>query len=83
MDNKEDEKGMVMMKKTLVVEGMMCEHCKMHVEKALAGVAGVDSAQVDLEKKTATVSLTEDVADQVLMDAVKEAGYEPVSCTAQ
>ena len=83
VDNKEDEKGMVMMKKTLVVEGMMCEHCKMHVEKALAGVAGVDSAQVDLEKKTATVSLTEDVADQVLMDAVKEAGYEPVSCTAQ
>ena len=76
-----DEKGMVTMKKTLVVEGMMCEHCKMHVEKALAGVAGVDSAQVDLEKKTATVSMTEDVADQVLMDAVKEAGYEPVSCT--
>lgn len=83
VDNKEDEKGMVTMKKTLVVEGMMCEHCKMHVEKALAGVAGVDSAQVDLEKKTATVSLTEDVADQVLMDAVKEAGYEPVSCTVQ
>lgn len=76
-----DEKGMVTMKKTLVVEGMMCEHCKMHVEKALEGVAGVDSAQVDLEKKTATVSMTEDVADQVLMDAVKEAGYEPVSCT--
>ena len=85
VDRKEEqeEKGMVTMKKTLVVEGMMCEHCKMHVEKALAGVAGVDSAQVDLEKKTATVSLTEDVADQVLMDAVKEAGYEPVSCTAQ
>ena len=83
VDNKEDEKGMVTMKKTLVVEGMMCEHCKMHVEKALAGVAGVDSAQVDLEKKTATVSMAEDVADQVLMDAVKEAGYEPVSCTVQ
>ncbi len=85
VDRKEEqeEKGMVTMKKTLVVEGMMCEHCKMHVEKALAGVAGVDSAQVDLEKKTATVSLTEDVADQVLMDAVKEAGYEPVSCTVQ
>ena len=85
VDRKEEqeEKGMVTMKKTLVVEGMMCEHCKMHVEKALAGVEGVDSAQVDLEKKTATVSLTEDVADQVLMDAVKEAGYEPVSCTVQ
>ena len=62
---------------------MMCNHCKMHVEKALAGVAGVESAEVDLEAKTATVSLKEDVADQVLLDAVKDAGYEPVSCQAQ
>ena len=51
--------------------------------EGLAGVAGVESAEVDLEAKTATVSLKEDVADQVLLDAVKDAGYEPVSCQAQ
>ena len=69
------------MVKVLVVNGMMCGHCKAHVEKALAAVPGVTSAAVDLEAKTATVELAEDVADQVLLDAVTEAGYEPVSCT--
>ena len=86
MQNKnqdENEKGSMVMKKKLIVEGMMCAHCKMHVEKALAAVEGVKSAQVDLDKKQAEVELSADVADQVLMDAVKEAGYEPVSCTAE
>ena len=68
------------MTKVLVVDGMMCGHCKAHVEKALAAVPGVTSAAVDLDAKTATVELAEGVADQVLMDAVKEAGYEPQSC---
>ncbi len=71
------------MVKVLVVDGMMCGHCKAHVEKALAAVPGVTSAVVDLDAKTATVELAEDVADQVLMDAVTEAGYEPQSCTVQ
>ena len=50
------------------------------MEKALAAVPGVTGATVDLDAKTATVELAEDVADQVLMDAVREAGYEPQSC---
>ena len=68
------------MKKVLIVEGMMCGHCKMHVEKALAGVDGVAEAVVDLENKQAVVSLSKEVADQTLMDAVTEAGYTPISC---
>ena len=37
-------------------------------------------AVVDLDKKQATVTLSKDVADQTLKDAVTEAGYTPVSC---
>ena len=77
------QKGTIEMKKVLVVDGMMCAHCQMHVQKALEGVDGVQKAVVDLEKKTATVSLTKEVSDQALMDAVKEAGYTPVSCTQE
>ena len=66
------------MEKKLLVEGMMCNHCKATVEKALSGVPGVTSAVVDLEAKTATVALSEDVADAVLFDAVKAKGFEPV-----
>ena len=76
----ETQKGSNNMKKVLIVDGMMCAHCQAHVQKALAGVDGVSEAVVDLESKKATVTLSKDVEDQVLMDAVTEAGYTPVSC---
>ncbi|HIS69107.1 MAG TPA: heavy metal translocating P-type ATPase [Candidatus Gallacutalibacter stercoravium] len=76
----EEQKGMVFMQKVLSVDGMMCAHCQMHVQKALAAVDGVQEAVVDLDKKQATVTLSKDVADQTLKDAVTEAGYTPVSC---
>ena len=68
------------MKKTLTVEGMMCAHCEAHVKKALAAVEGVAEVAVDLQSKKATVTLTKDVSDKSLMDAVAEAGYTPVDC---
>ena len=75
-----DEKGDTrQMKKTLNGEGMMCAHCKAHVEKALAGVDGVTEAVADLESKTATVTLSKDVPDETLKAAVAEAGYQVVS----
>ena len=46
------------MEKKLMIEGMMCKMCKAHVEKALAAVAGVESYNVDLEGKCATVTGT-------------------------
>lgn len=70
------------MKKILTVEGMMCAHCQSHVQKALEGVAGVTAVNVDLEAKKATVEMAEDVADELLAAAVKDAGYEPVDCKA-
>jgi len=62
------------MQTVLKVEGMMCGHCKAHVEKALMGVPGVEQAEADLEKKTATVTGSADRA--ALIAAVKEAGYD-------
>lgn len=64
------------MTKTLTIEGMMCNHCVMHVTKALEGLTGVEKAIVDLKKKTAVVTLNGEVSDAELTDAVKEAGYE-------
>lgn len=57
----------------LKVEGMTCNHCKMHVEKALRGVNGVADAQVDLAKGEAVVSGEANRDD--LVKAVEEAGY--------
>lgn len=62
----------------MVVEGMKCMHCKASVEKVLKAVPGVTDAEVDLEAKTARIVLREDVADGILMDAVKEKGFDPI-----
>jgi len=66
------------MEKKLLVEGMMCNHCKMSVEKVLATVPGVTSAVVDLEAKTATVVCDETVTDTALFAAVEKKGFKPV-----
>ncbi len=64
------------MTKVLKIEGMMCDHCVMHVKKALEAIDGVTSADVDLQAKTAAVVLSSEVADEVFAKAIKDAGYE-------
>lgn len=65
------------MKKVMIVDGMSCNHCKMHVEQALEKIAGVEKAEVNLDKKEAVITLDAPVLDDTLMQAVKDAGYEP------
>lgn len=67
------------MKKVMVIEGMMCAHCAAHVKKALEAVANVADAEIDLEAKTATINMTGEISNDILISAVKEAGYTPVS----
>ena len=64
------------MKKTLKIEGMMCQRCVAHVEKALQGVEGVTSVEVNLKKNTAVVEFTAEVSDETLTAAIVDAGYE-------
>ncbi len=67
------------LQKVLVVEHMSCDHCKRTVEQALKAVDGVQDAVVDLEQKTATVTLQKDVPDDVLRRAVEAEEYEVLS----
>ncbi|MBR4446761.1 MAG: heavy-metal-associated domain-containing protein [Solobacterium sp.] len=64
-----------MMKKTLNVEGMMCEHCEARVKKALEKVDGVVCAAADKDAGTAVVELSKDVADDILIKAVEDQDY--------
>lgn len=72
--NKKKTEGMTM-KKTIKIEGMMCGHCEASVKKALEAVAGVTEADVSHEAGTAVVSLSEEVSDAVLKQAVEEKEY--------
>ncbi len=68
--------GGITMNKTLIVEGMSCGHCKMAVEKALKAVDGVENAVVDLNNKSAQVTLNKQVENEALSKAVTDAGYD-------
>lgn len=64
--------------KTMIINGMACNHCKMSVEKALSTVEGVEKAEVNLDKKEAKITLNKDVDNHVLKSVVEEAGFEVV-----
>ena len=68
-------KGDSVMTKTIHIEGMMCAHCEATVKKALEALDGVQSAAVSHEAGTAVVTLTADVADDVLKEAVEAKDY--------
>jgi Cu+-exporting ATPase len=72
------ENGGISMKKVMTIEGMMCSHCSGRVEKALNALDGV-TATVNLEAKTADVTISGNVTDEQLTKAVVDAGYEVVS----
>lgn len=63
-------------KKTVHVEGMTCQHCVQHVKDALESIDGVSSAKVDLNSKIAVLKSSNEVDDNAIKQAVKDAGYE-------
>lgn len=65
------------MKKTMIIKGMMCEHCQKHVTDALNSISGVN-AIVNHKDGTAIVESESDVSDDVLTKVVVDAGYEVV-----
>jgi Cu2+-exporting ATPase len=71
--NESEEK---LMQKKMNIEGMMCPHCEATVKKALEALDGVESAEVSHEANSAVVTLSADVADTVLKEAVEAKEYK-------
>lgn len=70
------EKGETKMKKTIFIAGMMCQNCVKHVTKALCGIDGIEEVEVSLENNNAVVMMSNSVPENVLREAIVEAGYE-------
>ena len=77
-DRKEDKK----MKKTVIIEGMMCVRCEAHVKKALEVLDGVTAVEASHEKGVAIVTMEKDVADDVLAKTVEEQDYKVIRVEA-
>ncbi|MBA2332794.1 MAG: heavy-metal-associated domain-containing protein [Actinobacteria bacterium] len=57
------------------VSGMTCGHCRAAVTEEVEQVAGVAAVEVDLDSKRVVVR-GEDVSDDAVREAIREAGYE-------
>lgn len=69
---KKEEK---IMTKTILIEGMQCNHCKMSVEKALSAIDGITKVEVSLENKSATIEFTKEIEDSKIREVIEEAGF--------
>ncbi len=60
---------------TITIEGMMCPHCERHVTQALTAIPGVESCVASHSNNSATLTLSADVPEAPLREAVEKAGY--------
>ena len=65
------------MKKTIIIEGISCNHCVMAVKKALSEIEGVSNVEVELDNNKAIVE-GKNLLDNTLKEAVEEAGYDVI-----
>jgi copper chaperone len=62
---------------TLSVPDISCDHCKMSIEGATSGLAGVAESTVDIPGKTVTITYEADALDlDEIVSAIEEQGYE-------
>lgn len=66
------------MKQTYTVLGMSCQACALNVERAVSKISGVNAARVNLLANTLEVE-SDSVSDEIIIDAVKNAGYKALS----
>ncbi len=61
--------------KTIQIEGMSCNHCKMTVEKALKFMNGVTKVEVSLENKNAVIKSNKEIEDDEIKKTIDEIGF--------
>lgn len=74
-DDREIKEEKIMNRKTIVIEGMQCNHCKMTVEKVLGAIEGVEKVEVNLENKTVVIEISKQIDDNTIKNVIEEAGF--------
>ena len=64
------------MTKTLEIQGMMCGHCEKMVKRCLEKFPQISEAVVSHEAGTAVVTMSGDVPEDEIRQAIENAGYE-------
>lgn len=66
-------------KKVITIEGMICEHCKMKVERALSELNGVSKVKVNLKNKTATIYSIKSISNDDIKNSISKLDYKIVN----
>lgn len=74
--NDKNKETLNIMKKTIYINGMMCMHCVARVEGILKNLPNVTKVTVNLKKKNAIIELSDELSNEVIINAITEAGYE-------
>ncbi len=69
-------------KKVVTIEGMMCEHCKAKVEKALLELKDVSKVKVNLKDKTATIYSKSSINESDITNAITKLDYKVINIGA-
>ena len=76
--NKNQGEEIKEMEKLIKVEGMMCDHCVMHVKKALENLEGIINVDVNLKEGTALIRSNREIDDKLIEQAIEDAGYKVI-----
>ena len=61
--------------KTIFIDGMQCNHCKMTVEKVLGNIDGIIKVEVNLENKNANIETEKEISNETIIKVIEEAGF--------
>lgn len=77
-ENKEKsniEEEFKMETKTIYIEGMQCNHCKLSVEKVLNSIEGVTNVDVNLEEKKAIITSNKEIDNNIIKTVIEQEGF--------
>jgi copper chaperone len=63
---------------TFVVPGISCGHCVNAVTREVSALNGVTRVDVDLPTKRVTVTASAEVGRDVVLNAIRDAGYDEI-----
>jgi len=58
------------------VEGMMCSGCENRVKNALSLIDGVEAVKANFETGVVRITLTKEVLENELKEAIEDLGYK-------
>ena len=77
-DQEKKISGPVLREVTVHIDGMHCQNCRVRIENHLNEMDGI-VAKVNLNKKTAAISIYKDIDDLEIQNTIEKLGYTVVS----